>query len=172
MGGHVVGEQNPGRWGACDFAFDLVRVIADTARPQLHGQPSPLGEERGAYNKGIVPFAESQAKGWETWEPARWRLGQRELEAKIFRFAHTWTGFSVDEPDRYIGIAAYKVVDTIVSLSEADGAAYGFDFSKPFGIEDLQAQVGSQPNVESVIRARTREPDHGAVIAANFSSGP
>jgi hypothetical protein len=39
-----------------------------------------------------------------------------------------------------------------VRLAEVDGASYDFEFSKPFGIEDLQAQVGSTPDVESVIR--------------------
>jgi hypothetical protein len=155
---------------ATDFAFGLLLWIADSARPAPEGEASLKGEERGSYNKGVVTFAENHAAEWEAWEPARWRLGGRNIESRVFRFAHAWTGLSVDDPDRYIGVIAYNVVDTNVSLDEVDGGSYDFDFSKAFGIEDLQAQVGSKPNVESIIRAPTRHPDHEAVIGARIAT--
>ena len=164
MGGEVEGEMNPGR-GSSDFAFDLLRQLTDSGRPALEGEAALKGEERGSYNRGLVTFSEDHGAEWETWEPARWSLGDRNIEARIFRFAHGWAGFSVDDPERYIGVIAYNVPDTAVRLDEVDGASYNFDFTKPFGIEDLQAQVGSRPDVESLIRAPTRYPDHEVVIA-------
>jgi hypothetical protein len=164
MGGEVEGELNSGR-GPGEFAFDLLRQMIDSGRPTPEGEASLKGTERASYNKGLVTFAEEHGAEWETWEPARWSLGERSLDAKIFRFAHAWAGFSVDDPDRYIGVIAYHVANTTVRLDEVDGASYDFDFTEPFGIEDLQAQVGSRPDAESVVRAATRHPDHEAVMA-------
>jgi hypothetical protein len=164
MGGEVEGEMNPGR-GAGDFAFDLLRQMTDSGRPALEGEAALKEEERGSYNRGLVTFAEDHGAEWETWEPARWTLGERNLNARIFRFAHAWAGLSVDDPDRYIGVIAYNVADTSLHLDEVDGAPYDFDFTKPFGIEDLQAQADRRPDVESIIRAPRRFPDHQAVIA-------
>lgn len=164
MGGGVEGEMNPGR-GSADFAFDLVRQMTDSGRPALDGNAALEGEERASYNRGLVTYAEDRGAEWETWEPALWCLGDRNVDARIFRFAHAWAGFSVDDPDRYVGVIAYNVKDTFVRLDTADDASYSFDFSKPFGIEDLQAQVGSRPDVESVIRAPSRCADHEAVVS-------
>jgi hypothetical protein len=164
MGGEVEGELNPGR-GTSDFAFDLLRQLLDSGRPALEGEAALKGEERASYNRGLVTYAEDHGAEWETWEAARWTLGGRNVEARIFRFAHAWAGFSVDDQDRYIGVIAYNVADTTVHLDDVDGSWYEFDFSKPFGIEDLQAQIGSRPDMESVVRAPIRFPDHRVVIA-------
>jgi hypothetical protein len=167
MAGVVEAEDNPGRSGATDFAFGLLLWMADGARPALEGEAALTGEERGSYNRGLVTFAEGHGAEWETWEPARWTLGERSIDARIFRFAHAWAGFSVDDPDRYIGVVAYNVAETSVHLDNVDGPPYTFDFTKPFSIEDLQAQIASRPDVESVIRAPTRYRDHDVVIAAS-----
>jgi hypothetical protein len=164
MGGSVEGEMNPGR-GIADFAFDLVREMTDSGRPALDGDAALEGEERASYNRGLVTYAEDRGAEWETWEPAQWTLGDRNVDARIFRFAHAWVGFSVDDSDRYVGVIAYNVKDTFLRLATADDASYNFDFSKPFGIEDLQAQVGSRPDVESVIRAPSRYADHEVVVS-------
>ncbi len=164
MGGEVDGEMNPGR-GASDFASDLLRQMTDSGRPALEGEAALTGEERASYNRGLVTFAEDRGAEWETWEPARWTLGERNIEAKIFLFAHAWAGLSVDDPDRYIGVIAYNVTDTTVHLAEVDGSLYDFDFTKPFRLEDLQSQLGSRPDSESVVRAATRQRDHQVVIA-------
>lgn len=164
MGGQVEGEMNPGR-GSGDFAFDLVRQMTDSGRPELDGDAALAGEERAAYNRGLVTYAEDRGAEWATWEPTLWTLGDRNVDARIFRFAHAWAGLSVDDPDRYIGVIAYNVKDAFVRLDAADGASYNFDFTKPFGIEDLQAQVSSRPNVESIIRSPTRYADHEVVVS-------
>jgi hypothetical protein len=164
MGGDVDGAMNPGR-GTSDFAFDLLRQMTDSGRPAPDGEVPFTGEERGTYNRGLVTFAEDHGAEWETWEPARWTLGERDMEAKLFRFAHAWAGFSVDDPDRYIGVIAYSVPDTAVHLAEVDGSSYDFDFSKPFDLEDLHTQVDSRPDTELVFRAVTRHRDHQVVIA-------
>jgi hypothetical protein len=163
MGGEVDGEMNAGR-GASDFAFDLLRQMTDSGRLALEVEVALTGEERAAYNRGLVTFAEDHGAEWETWEPARWTLGERGIEARTFRFAHAWAGFSVDDPDRYIGVIAYNVTETTVRLAEVDGSSYDFEFSKPFHLEDLQAQVGSRPDTELVVRATTRHRDHQVVI--------
>jgi hypothetical protein len=165
MAGETEAEDNPGRSGATEFAFGLLLWTTDSSRPALEGEAALKGEERAAYNRGLVTFSEDHAAEWETWEPARWTLGERNLDAKIFRFAHAWAGFSIDDPDRYIGVVAYNVADTTVRLEEVGGASYNFDFGQPFGTEDLQAQADSRPNVESLVRAPTRYPDHAVVIA-------
>lgn len=165
MAGEVEGEKHPGREGAKDFAFDLLLQMTDSARPALEGETSLEGEERASYNRGLVTFAEDHGAEWKTWGSDRWTLGDRSFDARIFRFAHAWAGFSVDDPDRYIGVIAYNITDTTVHLAEVDGASYDFDFTKTFGIEDLQAQADSSPDVESVVRAPARHPDHQVVIA-------
>jgi hypothetical protein len=161
------GDENPGETNleAANFAFELLLWTTDSARPALDGDAALKGEERASYNRGLVTFAEDHGAQWDTWERARWNLGKQNLDARIFRFAHGWTGFSVDDPDRWIGVIAYNVAETTVRLDEVDGVSYNFDFTKPFGIEDLQAQVGSRPEVESIIRAPVRYPDHEIVIA-------
>lgn len=165
MAGEVEGEKHPGREGAKDFAFGLLLHMVDSGRPALEGEASLEGEERASYNRGLVTFAEDHGAEWKTWESARWTLRDRNLDARIFRFAHAWAGFSVDDPDRYIGVIAYNVSDTTVHLAEVDGASYDFDFTEAFGIEDLQAQIDSRPDMESLVRAPARHPDHEAVIA-------
>jgi hypothetical protein len=163
MGGEIEGEMNTGR-GASDFAFDLLRQMIDSGRPALRGEAFLKDEERAAYNRGVVTFAEDHGAEWETWESVRWTLGGHNIEARIFRFAHAWAGFSVDGQDRYIGVIAYNVTDTTVRLAEVDGSSYDFDFSKPFQLEDLQAQIGLRPDTESIVRAPRRYPDHQVVI--------
>jgi hypothetical protein len=165
MAGEVEAEDGHGGSGATDFAFGLLLWMIDSGRPALEGEAALSGDDRAAYNRGLVTFAEDHGAEWETWEPARWTLGERNIEARVFRFAHAWAGFSVDDPDRYVGVTAYNVADTTVRLDEIDGASYNFDFTKSFGIEDLQAQVGSRPDVESIIRAPARYPGHRVVIA-------
>ena len=95
-----------------------------------------------------------------------WSLGAETLNARVFRFADGWTEFSDDDPDRYIAAVAYNVADTNVRLDEVDGAAYDFDFSMPFTIEDLRGQKDTQPDVATLMHAHTRHPDHEAVITA------
>jgi hypothetical protein len=165
MAGEVEAEDSHCRPGATDFAFGLLLWMIDSGRPAFEGEVALGGDERADYNRGLVTFAKDHAAEWEMWEPARWTLGERNIEARIFRFAHAWAGFSVDDPDRYIGVIAYNVADTTVHLDEVDAASYNFDFTKSFGIADLQAQVGLRPDVESIIRAPARHPDHRVVIA-------
>jgi hypothetical protein len=141
------------------FAYVLLLFMVDSAYPELQE------EDLSSYNAGKGFFADSYAKGWKEWERATWRLGAKTLEARIFRFGNGWTGFSIDDPDRYIAIAAYSVPDTNVDLEEVNGAAYGFDFSLPFTIEDLRAQKDTKPDVATLMRARTKHQDHEAVIA-------
>jgi hypothetical protein len=164
MGGQVDGEMDPGS-GASDFAFDLLRQMTDSGRPAREGDGALTGEERAAYNRGLVTFAEEHGAEWKGWEPARWTLGKRNIEAKIFRFANAWAAFSVDDLDRYIGVIAYNVTDATLDLAEVDGSAYDFDFSKPFHLEDLQAQVGSRPDTELLVRSVMRHRDHQVVMA-------
>ena len=144
-----------------DFAGVLLRFMVDSARPELQG------EDRSFYNTGLNPFAYSHNKEWRTWERAQWSLAEQSLDARVFRFADGWTGFSVDDPDRYIAVAAYNVTDTNVRLEEVDGASYGLDFTKPFGTEALQSLAETNPNVASLMRARAKHPDHQAVITAS-----
>jgi hypothetical protein len=141
------------------FAYVLVLFMVDSAYPELQE------DELFSYNAGKGLFADSHAKGWKEWEPATWRLGQKTLEARIFRFGDGWTGFSVDDPDRYIAVAAYNVTDTNVRLEEVDGADYDFDFSLPFTLKDLRGQKDTKPHVARLMRSRKRHPDHDAVIA-------
>jgi len=143
------------------FARVLVLFIVDSTRPELQG------EDRSYYKTGIYPFVDSHAEEWRRWESAQWSLGEQSLDARVFRFADGWTGFSVDDPDRYIAVAAYNVADTNVRLEEVDGAAYDFDFSMPFTIEQLRAHTDTKPDVASLMRARTKHPNHEAVSAAS-----
>jgi hypothetical protein len=163
MGGEVGGTE--GRQGISEYAFGLLLWLTDSGRPAPEGNASLKEEERASYNQGLVTFSEDHGAEWETWETARWTIGEQNLDARIFRFAHGWVGFTIDDPDRYIGVISYNVSDIAVHLDEVDGSSYNFDFTQPFDIEDLQDQVGSRPNVESIIRAPKRYPDHQVVMA-------
>ena len=145
--------------GPMEFAAESLAQMADAGRPEVD-LPS---EQRGRYNQRIWPFAEEQAAGWTEWEPARWTLGQRPLGARIFRFAHGWTGLTLDEPHHYIGVTAYNVADTHVSLTEVDGSLYGFDFSQPFKIQDLTG--GPHLDLFSIARSKNLQPGHELVLA-------
>jgi hypothetical protein len=143
------------------FAYVLLLFMVDSAYPEL------TKEELATYNAGKGTFADKYAQRWQEWEPATWSLGGKMIDANIFRFGDGWTGFTVDDPDRYIAVAAYRVADTSVRLDEVDGGAYDFDFSMPFAIKTLREQGSTKPDVASLMRARARHPDHEAVIAAN-----
>jgi hypothetical protein len=157
--------------GEVDFAFALITPLIDMARPvTLAGTGSPT-EDRSRYNRGIVALAENQSARWNSWAPARWTLGDRELSARVFQFAHAWTGFIVDDPEYYVGVTAFHVASTNISLAEVTDAAYNFDFSAPFGIEELRDRVESVPNIEPLIRAAALLPDHLLVMAAEPRPG-
>jgi hypothetical protein len=143
------------------FAFVLLLFMVDSAYPEL------AKEELASYNAGKGTFADRYVQRWQEWEPATWSLGGKTIDARIFRFGDGWTGFTVDDPDRYIAVAAYRVGDTSVRLDDVDGAAYDFDFSMPFAIKTLRDQSSTKPDVASLMRAHARHPDHEAVIAAN-----
>jgi hypothetical protein len=105
---------------------------------------------------------------WTGWEAARRSLDETRLDARVFRLAGGWTGFSIDDPNRYIPVAAFNMADASVSLDEVEAASYGFDLSTPYRIGHLQdAQSESQSDLKSLMRARTVHPDHEAVMAAS-----
>jgi hypothetical protein len=60
-----------------------------------------------------------------------------------------WTGFTADHPDYCLGVTTFNVVDPSVALARVTGEAYNFDFSVPFGIQDLQDRVDSVPDIQS-----------------------
>jgi hypothetical protein len=155
--------------GPIEFAAESLAQMADAGRPEVD-LPS---EQHGQYNQGIWPFAESHAARWTEWEPAQWKLGERTLDARVFRFAHGWTGITDDGPDRYIGVTAYNAPHTHMSLAEVDGSLYGFDFSQPFKIQDLAG--GPHLHLFSVARSKGLQSDHQLVLATkplpNWFSG-
>jgi hypothetical protein len=155
----------PADVGEANFAFSLLTPLLDMACPLAFTGPQLPNEDRRRYRRGIVPFAEKESGGWDSWEIVRWTLGERVLAARVFRFAHGWTGFSADEPDYYLGVTAFNQANTTIDLALVTGDSYNFDFSKSFGIQDLQHQVSSQPDVELIIRAPELHPDHLLVMA-------
>jgi hypothetical protein len=95
--------------GALNFAVGTLARLADVARPPLEAA------QRDHYNQRIWPFARREARSWTNWEAANWQLGVRSLDARVFRFAHAWTGLSVDDHDRYIGAVSRGVRNFSVS---------------------------------------------------------
>jgi hypothetical protein len=157
------GADVPAGIGEEQFAFGLVTPLLDMARPNRNAGPEST-EDSAKYNRGLVAFANQQAAQWRSWDIASWTIGDGALAAYVFHFAHGWAGFSVDHPDYYIGVTAFHVADTSIGLAEVQGAAYDFDFSLPFGIQELQDQVGTVPDIERLIRASAVHPDHLLVM--------
>jgi hypothetical protein len=147
--------------GASDFAAGTLARLADTARP-------PLGAEGGRrYNERIWPFARSEGRRWTNWESATWQLGVRSLEARVFRFAYAWTGLSVDDRDRYIGVTAFNLGTSSVRLAEVSGEQYDWDFSRRFSIDGLDAQRRTRPDVQAALRSTGVQPDHHRLLGAD-----
>ena len=144
--------------GAFDFAAGTLIRLADVARPLL-GE-----DQRRLYNQRISAFAENEARRWTNWESATWQLGARSLGALVFRFAHAWTGLSVDDPNRYIGVTAFNLASSNVRLAEVSGDQYNWDFSQPFSIDGLNAQAGMHPDVLAVLRSTEIQQDHHRVL--------
>jgi hypothetical protein len=148
---------------AADFASDLVRVLLDMARPEFEES------ERDRYNRSIWPFSRAQGGQWQSWEPAQWTVDGNPFPARLWRFAHAWTGLTLGAPEHYVGVTAFDVDGTGVDLIVASGAEYGFDFSVPFSIHGLQAQVPERPDTSDIFRSKSRHLDHDRVLA---SAGP
>jgi hypothetical protein len=150
--------------GADVFASDLVRVLLDMARPEFVEE-----SERARYNRSIWPFACAEGSQWESWAPAQWAIEGNPVPARVWPFAHGWTGLTLGDPQHYVGVTAFDVSDTGVDLVAVSGAEYGFEFSVPFSILDLQAQVPERPDTSDIVRSESRHPDHERVLA---SAGP
>ncbi|HEY3845101.1 MAG TPA: hypothetical protein VGL48_17780 [Acidimicrobiales bacterium] len=131
--------------------------MVDSARPHL------VEYKRDGYNLGVVPFSDAQGSEWRTWDPITWRLGDREAEARLFRFAHVWAAITIDDPARYVGVAAYRMAERSLDLVEVAGQDYAWDFARPFSIDDLNDQP-NRLDIEVFIRASSVHPAHLRVI--------
>lgn len=156
----IAGGQQP---GAAEFAADLVRVVIDAARAEFDT------DERSRYNRAVPAFAQDQGNGWESWESAQWSLDGHAIPARIWRFAHAWTGLTLGVSARYVGVTAFNVEDTEVDLTEVYGSDYGFDFTVPFWIHGLEDQLPRRPSTRDIYHSKRRHHDHDRVLD---SQGP
>jgi hypothetical protein len=143
--------------GADRFAARAVQTLVDSARPHR------VGYERDRYNRGLVPFSDAQGSQRRSWDPITWRLGGMGGMGGMFRFAHAWTAITIDDPERYVGVAAYRTPERSLDLVEVAGHVYGLDFTQSFSIDDLS----NQPNrlgIDAFIRALSVHPDHLRVV--------
>jgi hypothetical protein len=163
-GGTLADNANSDRLRAktvATFAWVLLLFLVDSARPELQGQ------DRSDYETGMVPFVTGHADKWSYWETAEWTFGKRSITARVFRFADSWTGFSIDDPDRYIAVASYHMAGTDLHLDEIHATSYGFDFSVPFRIDQLQELTADRPDLKSAMGGGILHSDHKAVMAAS-----
>ena len=159
------------RWGAMagrqqlgpsEFASDVVRVLIDMARAEFGGPA------RGQYDRAIWPFAQAQGWAWRSWDQTRWRFDGHVIPARIWRFAHAWTGLTLGVPGHYVAVTSFDSEDLEVDLAEVSGTDYGLDFTVPFGIGQLQRTRHAV--IPKVLRSKSQHPDHDRVIA--FRSPP
>ena len=150
--------------GAREFASDLVPVLVDLARPQFEESV------RARYNRSIWPFARAQGHKLESWEQAQWSIDDKAVPSRIFRFGHAWTGVTLGAPGYYIGVTAFDLDDTEVELAQVSGGDYNFDFTVPFLIDELQAQIPERPDTSAIYLSKNRHPDHDRVLAAEQTS--
>jgi hypothetical protein len=139
------------------FVDGAVIMLVDMAR--VDGM-----DERTRYNRGLVTYASNQAKNWRQWESEVWHWNSEPVSARTFSFAHAWLGVSLDDPDRYISVVAFNTPSRVVDLVDVDADSYDFDFTRPFGIEDLQERVDRHPVVWSLMRSPQLTADHIQVI--------
>ncbi len=151
--------------GADQFAVGAVRTLVDSARPHL------VDYERRRYNRGIVPFSDALGSEWRNGDPVTWRLNGRKVKARIFRFVHAWTAVTIDDPERYVGVAAYRTDERSLDLVEVTGHDYGWDFARPFSLGDLNDQP-NRPDTEAIVRASLVHPDHLRVIDCARGESP
>jgi hypothetical protein len=149
--------------GATAFACSLLVALIDMARPELDGS------EHDQYNRSIWAFAQEQAKTTESWEQTQWGWDGHTVPARIRRFAHAWTGFTLGVPGHYVGVTAFNLVDPRIDLIRVNGADYGFDFTVPFRIDELNTRRPQRLNPSEIVRSKRRLPDHDEVLA---STGP
>jgi hypothetical protein len=152
--------------GTVAFHARGVHALMDMARPEL-----PEGE-RDRYNWQLPVASRSLAQGWRDWEKIHCRLDGRIVQAGLFRFAHGWTGVTLIDGDRYIGVTGFNVADPAVALSEADLRLYRFSFDQPFSLRDLDAAASRHPDVEHITRSPTVHPDHGRLLGAHKPNTP
>jgi hypothetical protein len=133
-------------------------VVIDAARAEFDT------DERSRYNRAVPAFAQDQGNGWESWESAQWSLDGHAIPARIWRFAHAWTGLTLGISGHYVGVTAFNVEDTRVDLIEASGPDYDFDFTVPFLIHGLEEQLPRRPSTHDIYRSRRRHHDHDRVL--------
>jgi hypothetical protein len=106
--------------GAYAFAQGALFSLVDLRTPRHQ-----TDEQWRGYAARIWSYASQHANEWTEWEPAEWSRAGERLHARLYRFANAWTGLTVGDLDRYIGVTAVGPVDTHIALAEVIGEPYG-----------------------------------------------
>ncbi|OLT48024.1 hypothetical protein BJF85_13705 [Saccharomonospora sp. CUA-673] len=94
----------------------------------------------------LLAHAEQNARRYETWRRATWRVDGMSVRARVWEFAGGWTGFTGDLDDSYVSVIGIGVSPEGLSLARVDRpAAYGVDFSQPISISDLGRHRAMRP---------------------------
>lgn len=143
--------------GMVEFAATGIRVLLDQPRPQL-------GAGEGvAYDEQLVSTSESVARQWKKWEAVAWPVDGEDHDARVRTFSNSWTGVLALGEDLYVGVTGINSTDPSVALTRVEGADYGFDFTSPFGIADLESRAAQYPDIGHILEAgRLRADETGA----------
>ncbi|MFC4003916.1 hypothetical protein ACFS2C_09130 [Prauserella oleivorans] len=94
----------------------------------------------------LVEHAEQQARRYEQWPRALWRVDGMSVRARIWRFAGAWTGFTADLDDTYLAVIGIGVEPEGLSLSRIDDPSpYGTDFQEPLSLTELGRHKANRP---------------------------
>jgi len=111
------------------------REVAFTAARWLLGVTDPgtsLDEAaRQRCRRNSVPFMDEQANAWTTWSPATWSVDNRQMQARVLRWAGAWAGFITDLPDAGLIAIAQRLSADDLDLVRVDPSAYHFAVESP-----------------------------------------
>ena len=123
------------------------REVAFTAARWLLGVTNPgnsLDEAaRQRYLRNSVPFLTEQAKAWTTWSPATWSVDNRQMQARVLRWAGAWAGFTTDLPDAALIVITQGLSADNLDLVRVDPSAYHFAVESPIDYPTTLQQDGA-----------------------------